>query len=144
MIYGFREKKDEGEQRLVISYLTAPGQVGIGTGMMSEIVTYNSLKEVTLFELSKGVEQEQIDFIVYWNALHANIHKNNPHEMLRYLDKIKVFPPSIYPLACGYRGHSYYRIGKFDLAIEDYSKAIEIESDNPFAYYNKGIALNKI
>ena len=34
-------------------------------------------------------------------------------------------------------------MGKFDLAIEDYSKATELDSDNPFAYYNRGISQDR-
>lgn len=41
------------------------------------------------------------------------------------------------------RGFAYDKLGQFDLAIKDYSKAIAIEPKNAFTYYNKGISLDR-
>mgnify|MGYP006084976889 FL=1 len=41
------------------------------------------------------------------------------------------------------RGFAYDKISQFDKAIEDYSKAIEIDPNNAYTYYNKGISLDR-
>lgn len=41
------------------------------------------------------------------------------------------------------RGFALDKIGEFDLAIEDYTKAIEIDNNNAYAYYNRGISLDR-
>lgn len=41
------------------------------------------------------------------------------------------------------RGFAYDKLGEFDLAINDYSKAIQIDPNNAYTYYNKGISLDR-
>ena len=36
-----------------------------------------------------------------------------------------------------------FQIGQFDKAIEDYSVALEIDPNNAYAYYNRGISLDR-
>ena len=40
------------------------------------------------------------------------------------------------------RGATYYQIGDYDRAIEDYSKAIELNANYVDAYLNRGITYN--
>ena len=41
------------------------------------------------------------------------------------------------------RGFAYDKLGSFDLAIKDYTKSIEIDSSNAYAYYNRAISYDK-
>jgi tetratricopeptide (TPR) repeat protein len=41
------------------------------------------------------------------------------------------------------RGFAFDKLGEYDKAIQDYSKAIQIDPMNAFAYYNKGISLDR-
>jgi len=41
------------------------------------------------------------------------------------------------------RGYAYGEKGEYDLAIKDYSKAIELKPDYADAYYNRGLACVK-
>jgi len=38
------------------------------------------------------------------------------------------------------RGNAYYRLGEYDKAITDYTKAIDIDPNDAKAYYNRGNA----
>jgi len=38
------------------------------------------------------------------------------------------------------RGDSYYELGLYELAIEDYTEAINLKPDADFAYYNRSEA----
>ena len=41
------------------------------------------------------------------------------------------------------RGFAYDKIGDYDLAIKDYTRALEIDPKNAYAYYNRGISLDR-
>lgn len=41
------------------------------------------------------------------------------------------------------RGFAYDKLGEYNLAIQDYQKALEIDSENGFCYYNMGISLDR-
>jgi len=41
------------------------------------------------------------------------------------------------------RGFAYDKLGQFDLAIKDYTRSIEIDSSNAYAYYNRAISYDK-
>jgi tetratricopeptide (TPR) repeat protein len=41
-------------------------------------------------------------------------------------------------------GNYYHFQGKFDLAVNSYNKALEIDPDNADAWFNKGMSLKKI
>ena len=41
------------------------------------------------------------------------------------------------------RGFAYDKIGEYDLAILDYTIALEIDPKNAYAYYNRGISLDR-
>ena len=43
-------------------------------------------------------------------------------------------------IACYNLGNAYSNKGEVELAIEDYTKAIELNSEFPQSYYNRGIA----
>ncbi len=49
----------------------------------------------------------------------------------------------IYTAAGKNQGISYYGKKEYNRAIEDYTKAIEIDSRNSAAYFNRGLAYNK-
>jgi tetratricopeptide (TPR) repeat protein len=36
------------------------------------------------------------------------------------------------------------QLGKYDLAIQDYTKALEVDPANSFAYYNRGITKDRM
>lgn len=36
------------------------------------------------------------------------------------------------------------KLKEYDGAIRDYTNALEIENNNPFAYYNRGITFDKL
>ena len=42
------------------------------------------------------------------------------------------------------RGSAYYSLGKHDLAIADYDKAIELNPKSPAVYVNRGVAYDKL
>ena len=41
------------------------------------------------------------------------------------------------------RGFAYDKLGNFEKATADYSKANQIEPKNAYTYYNKGISLDR-
>ena len=38
------------------------------------------------------------------------------------------------------RGNAHYSVKKYDLALPDYQKAIELDSDNPVYFHHQGLA----
>ena len=55
----------------------------------------------------------------------------------------KVVIASIDAVACYNRGIIYYCSGKYQKAIDNYTKAIELDPEFAFAYFNRGIAYTK-
>ena len=41
------------------------------------------------------------------------------------------------------RGFAYDKLRQFELAVADYSTAIRLDPTNAFAYYNRGISLDR-
>lgn len=55
------------------------------------------------------------------------------HNFLRYA------PGNTLHLSC-----TSLQLGKYDLAIQDYTKALEVDAANSFAYYNRGITKDRM
>ena len=47
-------------------------------------------------------------------------------------------------LAYGERGHAHFALGRFDLAVADYSEAIELNAAVAISYWSRGLAYREL
>ena len=47
-------------------------------------------------------------------------------------------------MAYNNRGAAYAVLGQYQLAIEDYDKAIQLDPEDAMAYYNRGVAYKEL
>ena len=92
-------------------------------------------------KIIEGVEQNKIEPAAA-EYLFKGIRLGNqykPEEKIAAINKALKINPDL-PLAYNERGTAYFHLEKYDLAIQDREKCLQLDPENPDPYYNIAIA----
>jgi len=94
---------------------------------------------ILLFLLKCPIYSQNLSSVIVQNQLDS-LEILNKLQTLNSL--IELYPS--FSAAYQNRGDLYFQLGYYENAIIDYNRALQIDVDNPYLFYKKGLANNKI
>lgn len=127
IIYGFVDcasNSNSNEDELCLNYITDLKLPEV-LKTKSIYTNYNQFEKASNRELRKGKLQEELDYLVYWNALVGAFNNKKYRKVIQYAKKLEKYPVKDNIPLDFYIGFAYHSLYKIELALHYYQKVIK-------------------
>ena len=140
LIYGFYSNHDNNEdknsEKVVLNYLTSFSQELFKIPNNYTDSSLGIFKQITLDEIGRGRLQENLDFLIYYNAMIASFKNNKFNKVLYYSNILLKYESKNKGKLYFYQGLAYGSLYKDDLSLIKLLKALEYQDINKYVVHS--------
>ncbi len=135
IIYGFysdRLRSNTKNDKTILNYITDYSDIG---SFISPKFTSNSIglfKETSLEELNKGALQENLDFLIYYNAMLTAFDANKPYLVIKYCNILLNLKSDKKGTIHLFKSLAFQKLLKYELFLDEIYKSLNYSDGNKY------------